>query len=431
MERYIKSIKDLVIQTISNGSEIKAKADSGDPLSCFQMGMIHLLGINTSVNFKKASEYLGSQSLSDNQDANHLLGFIAECESNFSQAFHHYAKTASSEKDSYLEKVIMGRAHLQNYLKELDLPTTLNKEVSSILCNYEKGQTLKTDACVKVAAICEDEPSCIEAAKALCEVKDCIRAVIWLKKGNVSTENPIYGTIRDGLEKSKKDLLVSRDLQLLDLDGNSFLSDEAYIQYLVNVKRTCDEASMICGKEWKDKSKAYVDNIIKLERERELQEYLENEARKRKRKKLIKYCAIAATVFLIILGALVGLSDEKENSEEAVSKDVVTSANDDSYSKEISYDNNGSSRVKDDSGYSILSERKLSENDLSDKTKSELEIMRNSIYARHGYKFKREDLLNHFSQYSWYNPTTSDMGTIYNMMNDNERYNIDFIKKHE
>jgi hypothetical protein len=41
------------------------------------MGMIHLLGINTPIDFKKASFYLGHQSLNDAPDANRLLGFIA------------------------------------------------------------------------------------------------------------------------------------------------------------------------------------------------------------------------------------------------------------------------------------------------------------------------------------------------------------------
>ena len=87
---------------------------------------------------------------------------------------------------------------------------------------------------------------------------------------------------------------------------------------------------------------------------------------------------------------------------------------------------------KEDSGYdSILSDRKLSDSDLNGKTKKELEIMRNSIYARYGYKFKREDLLNYFSQFSWYNPTTNDMSAIYNLMSDIEKYNIEFIKKYE
>ena len=79
----------------------------------------------------------------------------------------------------------------------------------------------------------------------------------------------------------------------------------------------------------------------------------------------------------------------------------------------------------------VLSDRKLSESDLYGKTKTDLEIMRNSIYARYGYRFKRQDLLNHFSQYSWYNPTTSDMTVAYNRMSDIEKYNIEFIKRHE
>ena len=133
MEKYITSIKDLVIQALTNGSDIKANAESGDALSCFQMGMIHLLGINTPIDFKKASQYFGSPSLSDNQDAIRLLGFIAECEGIFSQAFQYYAQTESSEKDSYLDKIVKGRNHIQDYLKKLDLPATLNKEVSSIL----------------------------------------------------------------------------------------------------------------------------------------------------------------------------------------------------------------------------------------------------------------------------------------------------------
>ena len=78
-----------------------------------------------------------------------------------------------------------------------------------------------------------------------------------------------------------------------------------------------------------------------------------------------------------------------------------------------------------------LSEVRLAEADLADLSRKELEIMRNSIYARYGYRFNRADLLEYFSRYSWYSPTTDDMESIYNRMNDNEKYNIEFIKKHE
>ena len=104
MEKYVTNIKDLVIQALTNGSEIKAKAESGDALSCFQMGMIHLLGINTPIDFKKASKYFGNQSLSNDPDANRLLGFIAECEGNYSQAFKNYANAGKANRP-YINKV--------------------------------------------------------------------------------------------------------------------------------------------------------------------------------------------------------------------------------------------------------------------------------------------------------------------------------------
>lgn len=38
MEKYVINIKVLVIQALTNGSEIKAKAESGDAFSCLQIG---------------------------------------------------------------------------------------------------------------------------------------------------------------------------------------------------------------------------------------------------------------------------------------------------------------------------------------------------------------------------------------------------------
>ena len=84
------------------------------------------------------------------------------------------------------------------------------------------------------------------------------------------------------------------------------------------------------------------------------------------------------------------------------------------------------------SGYvSFLSDRKLQSFDLNGKTKKELEILRNMIYAKYGYRFKRDDLFKYFSQFDWYQPTTSDAAVAYERMSSIERYNIDFIKKYE
>ena len=99
MEKYITSIKDLVILAMTNGAEIKAKAESGDALSCFQMGMIHMFGIDTPIDFKEASKYFAYQSLSDDPDAKMLLGFIFECEGDYSEAFKRYTNAADINID--------------------------------------------------------------------------------------------------------------------------------------------------------------------------------------------------------------------------------------------------------------------------------------------------------------------------------------------
>lgn len=59
--------------------------------------------------------------------------------------------------------------------------------------------------------------------------------------------------------------------------------------------------------------------------------------------------------------------------------------------------------------YAWLSQRYVTASDLSGLSKSELRILRNAIYARHGYKFKSADLLQYFSQYSWYVPAYSNV----------------------
>ena len=576
MGKYISSIKDLVILVMTNGSQVIFKANSGDPESCFQVGMMHLLGINTPVDFKKASHYLSNQSLVGNQDATLLLAFIAECEGDFSKAFRQYANTISSETDAYIDKVIKGRKNLQDFLMKQNLPISLNKEISSILSNYGKGKSSRTGACTKIAAICNDEPTCLEVGKCLYDAKDYISAIDWLKRGNVEPNDSMFITINKKLKESTLGLLNSKDLQVINLENISLLSKEDPTPFFKKVKDTCHEASMKCSEEWKDINKSFIDKLIK---EQKNQEYLaslaaEEEAKRKKRTRNL----LIGIAIIIILGILVMLtpssSDKETETKEVTSEKTEEINSTDSnnaeedicseeyllqYLKEIipvamkmneekavkkyfskefyslyhkvdEYDKKhlaagdfeigfwdfefwtggqgGNGELHDvsvlkisdfsnkkataiiqfayksgeydefkesvdlkmvfenekwliddfhsykfrfgeylkevgintssvnnnqnsNSLINILSERRLSEADLAGLSKKELEIMRNSIYACYGYKFKREDLLDYFSQYSWYTPTTSDMGAIYNMMNDNEKFNVDFIKKHE
>jgi len=75
-----------------------------------------------------------------------------------------------------------------------------------------------------------------------------------------------------------------------------------------------------------------------------------------------------------------------------------------------------------------LSQQLLTEEDLSSLSQQELKLMRNEIFARHGYIFNSKDLQEYFSKQSWYRPQYTDVSDKLNAI---ERQNISFIKKYE
>ena len=384
----------------------------------------------------------------------------------------------------------------------------------------------------------------------------------------------MYKTINEELKKTTLDLLNSKDLQVINLESNSLLSKEDPTPFLNKVRNTCNEASITCSKEWKDKTKSYIDKIVE---DKKSQDYLAAlaEEEEAKRGKSGRYILIGIAV-LVLLGILVSLlpsSSDKEAETKEVNSEIIegTDSTDSNKTEEVcseeyllkylqeiipvamkmkeeeavkkyfskefcslynkvdeydekhiaagdieigfwdfefwtggqesdclqnvsvlkisdfsnmkataiiqfayksgEYDESKESEEfkmvfenekwliddfhsykfrfeeylkevgnktssADDNQYinrliNNLSEVRLSEADLADLSRKDLEIMRNSIYARYGYRFNRADLLEYFSRYSWYSPTTNDMESIYNRMNDNEKYNIEFIKKHE
>ena len=78
--------------------------------------------------------------------------------------------------------------------------------------------------------------------------------------------------------------------------------------------------------------------------------------------------------------------------------------------------------------YDWLLTRLATKNDLKNKSRSELRIMRNWIFARHGYIFKSDDLRSYFNSFSWYNPQFNDVA---DQLGDIELKNIEIIKKYE
>jgi hypothetical protein len=70
----------------------------------------------------------------------------------------------------------------------------------------------------------------------------------------------------------------------------------------------------------------------------------------------------------------------------------------------------------------------LKDEDVSNLMKSELQFMRNEIFARHGYCFQKRDLRQQFENLDWYIPNTID---VKNLLTEIEKKNITLIKKYE
>lgn len=78
--------------------------------------------------------------------------------------------------------------------------------------------------------------------------------------------------------------------------------------------------------------------------------------------------------------------------------------------------------------YPFTSLRFLNDSDLTKYSKDELRIMRNEIFAFHGYIFDSEDLREHFESLDWYKPKDKNIAP---RLNKYEKHNIQLIKELE
>ncbi|NDB36708.1 MAG: YARHG domain-containing protein, partial [Flavobacteriia bacterium] len=74
------------------------------------------------------------------------------------------------------------------------------------------------------------------------------------------------------------------------------------------------------------------------------------------------------------------------------------------------------------------SERRLTNDDVYNLSPGELKIMRNEIFARHGFIFKTNDMKKHFSTQPWYKPLCDN---VTNMLSKIEQDNVNFIRLYE
>jgi YARHG domain len=78
--------------------------------------------------------------------------------------------------------------------------------------------------------------------------------------------------------------------------------------------------------------------------------------------------------------------------------------------------------------YPQASQRLLKAKDVENMYKEDLMFMRNEIFARHGYCFKKKELRQEFEMQDWYVPNTVD---IKGFLTEIEKKNIEIIKRYE
>lgn len=109
-----------------------------------------------------------------------------------------------------------------------------------------------------------------------------------------------------------------------------------------------------------------------------------------------------------------------------VAKRMMTTSDGGHPYRNIDYGSNKHAEIESWAG--IVTSRRLDESDIAGMSNDDLCLLRNLIFAIHGYKFKQERFRNFFGAYDWYSPMYNDVSRSLNSV---ETYNVKFIKNHE
>ena len=84
-------------------------------------------------------------------------------------------------------------------------------------------------------------------------------------------------------------------------------------------------------------------------------------------------------------------------------------------------------RIASDAVFKInASTKKLSEKDIKNLRKLDMEIIKNSVFARHGYSFKKQTYRNFFEQTDWYIPVS---GNVDSELSPMEKENVALLNR--
>lgn len=142
---------------------------------------------------------------------------------------------------------------------------------------------------------------------------------------------------------------------------------------------------------------------------------------------------LVTLAFVALVGLVVAISSQDISNSISHETEVVE---DYGYSDEEDYEQDYNTYSDEEAEqdmiwktqYDFACERLVTETDLVGLDAEDLRIMRNWIFARHGYIFKSQELNDYFNQFPWYNPRYTDVSS---MLSDVEIKNAEFIKRHE
>jgi hypothetical protein len=81
-------------------------------------------------------------------------------------------------------------------------------------------------------------------------------------------------------------------------------------------------------------------------------------------------------------------------------------------------------------GQAIILSSRIDSVEICEMTSVDLSLLRNEIFARHGYIFKSQELTDYFSTFDWYEPNLT-LDQVDKELTETDRYNISLIKSVE
>ncbi len=139
--------------------------------------------------------------------------------------------------------------------------------------------------------------------------------------------------------------------------------------------------------------------------------------------------ALIVGIAICVAAILLTREDEKQAEKIEVAPIESTYTTDDVEDQHIEADEFQPDQAAEED-FIWLSDSYINMNDIIDHgySRSDARVLRNAIFARHGYRFKSQDLKDYFNQYSWYMPRFDD---VTSHLSEVERENIQYLKSLE